>query len=101
MGGGWGHWLQSDMHMVAASINSRRGRVNPNPNPPLPLSMLQGLAVKLPWLGLGGPILALAAWTGLENGTLAGKAAWGLSGCLTTQSADHCMLVNEWVWLRS
>ena len=28
---------------------------------------LLGLAVKAPWLGLGGPILALAAWTGLEN----------------------------------
>ena len=63
--------------------------------------MLLGLAVKPPWLGLGGLILALAAWTGLENGTLGGKAAWGLSRCLTTQSADHCMLVNEWVWLRS
>ena len=32
---------------------------------------------------------------------LAGKAAWALNGCLTTESADYCMLVNEWVWLRS
>ena len=32
---------------------------------------------------------------------LAGKAAWALSGCRTTESADYCMLVNEWVWLRS
>ena len=31
---------------------------------------LLGLAAKAPWLGPGGPILALAAWTGLENGTL-------------------------------
>ena len=31
---------------------------------------LLGLAVKAPWLGPGGPILALAAWTGLENATL-------------------------------
>ena len=31
---------------------------------------LLGLAVKVPWLGLGGSILALAAWTGLENTTL-------------------------------
>ena len=31
---------------------------------------LLGLAVKAPWLGLGGPILALATWTGLENATL-------------------------------
>ena len=30
---------------------------------------LPGLAVKALWLGLGGPIFALAAWTGLENAT--------------------------------
>ena len=28
------------------------------------------LGVKGPWLGLGGPPLALTAWTGLENTTL-------------------------------
>ena len=28
------------------------------------------------------------------------KAAWALSGSLTTKSADYCMLVNEWAWLR-
>ena len=28
---------------------------------------LLGLAVKVPWLGLGGPILALVEQTGLEN----------------------------------
>ena len=32
---------------------------------------------------------------------LAGEAAWVLSGCLTTESADYCMLVKEWVLLRS
>ena len=31
---------------------------------------LLGLAVKVPWLEPGGPTLALAAWTGLENATL-------------------------------
>ena len=31
---------------------------------------LLGLAVKVPWLGPGGPVPALAAWTGLENATL-------------------------------
>ena len=31
---------------------------------------LLGLAVKAPWLGVGGLILALAAWTGLKNATL-------------------------------
>ena len=33
---------------------------------------LLGLAVKGPWLGLGGPPLSLTAWTGLENTTLRG-----------------------------
>ena len=32
---------------------------------------------------------------------LAEKAAWALSRCMTTKSADYCMLVNEWAWLRS
>ena len=31
---------------------------------------------------------------------LAGKAVWALSGCLTIESADYCMLVNEWAGLR-
>ena len=32
---------------------------------------------------------------------LAGNAAWTLSGCMTTESADYCILINEWAWLRS
>ena len=32
---------------------------------------------------------------------LAGKATWALRRCLTTKSADYCMLVNEWAWLKS
>ena len=32
---------------------------------------------------------------------LAGKVVWTLSGCVTTESADHWMLVNEWAWSRS
>ena len=32
---------------------------------------------------------------------LAGMAAWTLSGCMTAESADYCMLVNEWTWSRS
>ena len=32
---------------------------------------------------------------------LARKAAWALRGCMTTESADYCMLVNEWAFLRS
>ena len=30
---------------------------------------------------------------------MARKAAWALSGCMTTDSADNCML--EWAWSRS
>ena len=31
---------------------------------------------------------------------LAGKAGCALSRCLTTESAQYCMLVNEWAWSR-
>ena len=48
------------------------------------------------WLVLGGPTLAVTAWTGLENTTLT-----LLSGCMTTNSADNCMLVMEWARSRS
>ena len=33
-----------------------------------------------------------------EGWFLARKAAWSLSGCMATNSADYYMLVNEWVW---
>ena len=45
-GGGWGH-PQGDMHMVAARLGCQSAMV-----------------------GTGWPILALAAWAGLENATL-------------------------------
>ena len=32
---------------------------------------------------------------------LTGKAAWALSGCMTTENADYCMIVNECAWSRS
>ena len=32
---------------------------------------------------------------------LAENTSLALSGCLPIKSADHCMLVNEWVWLTS
>ena len=32
---------------------------------------------------------------------LARKVSWALSGSLTIESADYCMLVNEWARLRS
>ena len=28
-------------------------------------------------------------------------AAWALSGYMATDSADHCMLINEWLWSKS
>jgi len=37
----------------------------------------------------------------VEAWFLARKAAWALSGCMTTNSADYCMLVNEWAWSKS
>ena len=37
----------------------------------------------------------------VEGSFLAGKAAWALSRCLTTEGADYCMVVNEWAWLSS
>ena len=36
-----------------------------------------------------------------EGWFLARKAAWALSGCMATDSADYYMLVNEWVWSKS
>ena len=36
-----------------------------------------------------------------EGWFLARKAAWSLSGCMATDSADYYMLVNEWVWSKS
>ena len=47
-GGGWGH-PQGDMHVVAAKLDCQNAI----------------------WLGLVGPIPALAAWIGLENSILA------------------------------
>ena len=68
---------------------------------------LLGLAIKAPWLDRDGPILALAVdrlrkhCSHLVGGLfLAGKAVWAL-GVLTAESTDYCILVNEWVWLRS
>ena len=36
-----------------------------------------------------------------EGWFLARMAAWSLSGCMATDSADYYMLVNEWVWSKS
>ena len=36
-----------------------------------------------------------------EGWFLARKAAWSLSGCMATNSADYYVLVNEWAWSKS
>ena len=64
---------------------------------------LLSLAVKAPWLVPGGPTLASCMdrlkkhYSQLVGGLfLAGKAVLALSTCLTNESADYCLLVNEW-----
>ena len=37
----------------------------------------------------------------VEASFLARKAAWALSGCMATDSADYCVLVNELAWSKS
>ena len=37
----------------------------------------------------------------LGGSFLARKASLAQSGCLPIESADYCILVNEWVWSRS
>jgi len=70
---------------------------------------LLDLAVKGSWLEPGGPPLSLTAWRGLGNTTphfawvwfLARNAAWALSGCITTESADPehetCLALGSWL----
>ena len=37
----------------------------------------------------------------VDSRFLVRMAAWALSGCIATDSADYCMLVNEWAWSKS
>ena len=78
---GWGH-LQGAVHMAAARLSCK-------------------------WT-MGGPThtgcmsTLRKRYSDLSGGSfLAGKASWSLSRCLPTESADYCMFVNEWAWLRS
>ena len=52
---------------------------------------LLGLAVKESWLGLGGPPLALSAWTGLE--TLLSPCRGLVSG---EEGDKHMVAVRTW-----
>ena len=53
----------------------------------------------LPWLH-GQALKTL--YSHLVGGSfLVEKATWALSGSMTTESTDYCMLVDEWVWSKS
>ena len=105
-GSGWGH-PQGDMHMVAARLGCQSA-MNSCPG------CMDRLRNRYSHL-VGGSFLAgkVAScpscmnrlrnrYSHLVGGSfLAGKVAWTLSGCMTTESADYCMLVNEWAWSRS
>ena len=72
------------MHMVAARLSCQ--------------SAMVGTGWANSWPGCMGRLRK--RYSHLVGGSfLAGKAAWALSGCLTTES-DDCML-NEWAWLWS
>ena len=84
-GGGWGH-LQGDLHIVAARLGCQTAMVGirwANSRP----GCMDRLRKRYSHL--------------VGVSFLAGKAAWALSGCMTTESADYCMLINEWAWSRS
>ena len=77
---------QGEMHMVAARLGSQNTMVG------------TGWANSCP----GCMDRLRKRYSHLVGGSfLAGKASWALSGCMTTESADYCMLVNEWAWSRS
>ena len=84
-GGEWGY-PQGAVHMAAARLGCKRTMVG------------TGWANSRP----GCMSRLRKCYSHLSGGSfLAGKASWALSGCLPIESADHCMLVNEWAWLRS
>ena len=69
-----------------------------------------GLAFKGPWLAAGARATPYPDcmdrlrkhYSHLAEGWfLASKAAWALSGCMATDSADYYMLVTEWVVSKS
>ena len=84
-GGGWGH-PQCDMHMVAAKPGFERGMVGTGWTTSRPdcMDRLRKHYFRL-----------------VEGWFLARKAAWALSGSMTTNSADYYMVISEWAWLRS
>ena len=84
-GGGWGH-PHIAVHMAAVRLSCKSNMVGTGwaNSPPGYMSRLRKCYSHLLW-----------------GSFQARKASWAPSGCLLTKSADYCMLVNEWVWLRS
>ena len=84
-GGGWGH-PQGAVRMAAVRLGCKSNMVG------------TGLANSRP----GFVSRLRKCYSHLLGGSfLAGKASRAPSGCLPTESADYCMLLNEWAWLRS
>ena len=73
-------WLHHTAHCASSASAERvgQGEVGRVTHRVTCTWWLLGLAVKVPWLGLGGPILAPAAWTGLENAIHTGGTEWGV-----------------------
>ena len=76
-GGVWCH-PQSDMHMVAARLGYQSTMVGTRWADSCPGSMDRLIKCCCHLVG---------------DSFLAGKVAWAQSGCMTTESADHCMLL--------
>ena len=88
---GWdsGRWMESSqgaVHMVAARLGFKNALVSTQRANPCP-DCIDRLRTHYSHLA--------------EGWLLARKAAWSLSGCMATDSADYYMLVNEWVWSKS
>ena len=80
--GGWGH-PQGAVHMVAARLGFEKAMVGTG-LATLPPDCMDRLRKHYSHCA--------------EGWSLARKAAWSLSGCMATDSADYYVLVNEWVW---
>jgi len=80
-----GH-LQGAVHMVAARLGFEKAMVGTRRATPCP-DCMNRLRKHYPHFA--------------EGLFLARKAAWALSGCMATTSADYYMLVHEWVWSKS
>ena len=84
-GGGWGQ-SQGAVHMASARLGCKRTMVG--------TGWANSCSDCMSWLR--------KCYSHLSGGSfLAGKASWVLSRCLPIESADYCMLINDWAWLTS